>query len=152
MSNMISLVIPVYNLETKISRCIDSILRQSYKDFELILVDDGSNDNSGIVCDQYALKDKRIRVLHKANNGVSSARNTGIEAANGDYLGFVDGDDYVREDYLEQLLLGDEDLSIASMYYATPDGAGISIARQEADEICMVTRDKLGEWFDRGSL
>ena len=101
---MISVIVPVYNCENVLHYCIDSILNQTYKDFELILVDDGSTDKSGKICDEYADKDSRIRVFHKKNGGVSSARNVGIDNANGEYICFIDSDDYVNEDYLESLI------------------------------------------------
>jgi len=89
----ISIIVPVYNVEEYITECIDSILSQTYKDCELILVDDGSSDNSGKICDEYALKDNRIKVIHKENGGLSSARNAGIDVAKGEYITFIDSDD-----------------------------------------------------------
>lgn len=101
---VISVIVPVYNVEKVLYHCIDSILNQSFSDFELILVDDGSTDNSGKICDEYSEKDNRIRVIHKPNGGVSSARNAGIEAAQGEYICFVDSDDYLESNYLEKLI------------------------------------------------
>lgn len=92
----ISIIVPVYNVEKYLSRCIESILSQSFSDFELILVDDGSTDRSGEICDEFAKKDPRIRVFHKANGGVSDARNAGLDLVTGKYIGFVDGDDYIE--------------------------------------------------------
>ena len=100
----ISIIVPVYNVESYLPRCIDSILAQTYTDFELILVDDGSPDNSGAICDEYAAKDSRIRVIHKENGGVSSARNTGLDFASGKYISFVDSDDVVHPQMYEILL------------------------------------------------
>lgn len=100
---MISVIVPIYNAEKYLHRCIDSILAQSYTDFELLLIDDGSPDNSGAICDNYAAKDGRIRVFHKENGGVSSARNIGIKYAIGDWISFIDSDDYVNCDYLYEL-------------------------------------------------
>ena len=99
----ISVIVPVYNVEKHLSRCINSILNQTFTDFELILVDDGSPDNCGIICDEYAAKDHRIVVIHKKNGGVCSARNIGIERSKGDFLAFVDSDDYIDVRYLEYL-------------------------------------------------
>lgn len=99
----ISIIVPVYNTEKYLSACLDSILTQSFTDFELLLVDDGSTDKSGEICDEYAQKDSRIRVFHKENGGVSSARNLGIEEAVGDYLHFVDADDIVLSGAYEYL-------------------------------------------------
>ena len=104
MEKLISVIVPVYNVEKYLSRCIESILRQTYPYFELILVDDGSPDKSGKICDKYAKKDERIKVLHKENGGVSSARNIGLDYAKGEYISFIDSDDWVRENYLEKLL------------------------------------------------
>lgn len=101
----ISVIVPVYKVEQYIHRCIDSILSQSFTDFELILVDDGSPDNCGKICDEYAQKDSRIRVFHKPNGGASSARNTGIENACGKYLCFIDADDFVTTQHLNELVL-----------------------------------------------
>ena len=104
MNYKVSLIVPMYNVAKYIKTCIDSILTQSYKNLELILVDDGSPDNSGKIADQYAVKDGRVKVIHKQNAGVSAARNTGIDAATGDYICFADGDDYVMPNYVEHLL------------------------------------------------
>lgn len=101
---MISIIVPVYNIENYINKCIDSIINQTYKDIEIILVDDGSTDRSGNVCDDYEKKDKRIKVIHKTNGGLSDARNAGIDVAQGDFLGFIDGDDYIHPQMFEILL------------------------------------------------
>lgn len=100
----ISIIVPIYNAEAYIHRCIDSILAQTFTDFELILVDDGSRDNSSAICDGFAVKDSRVQVIHKDNGGVSSARNKGLEAARGKYILFCDSDDYVSKQWCEQLL------------------------------------------------
>lgn len=101
---MVSLVVPVYNVKDYLAECLDSLVNQSYKRIEILLVDDGSTDGSGAVCDRYAGKDTRIRVIHKANGGPSSARNTGIENAKGQYLMFVDSDDRVHRDMVKVCL------------------------------------------------
>ena len=100
---MISVIVPVYNVEPYLRECIDSILSQTYRDFELILVDDGSPDNCGAICDEYAEKDTRIRVIHQENGGLSAARNAGLDIARGEYVTFVDSDDKVSSRYLECL-------------------------------------------------
>lgn len=102
-NNKVSIIVPVYNVEKYIGQCIDSIIKQNYTNIEIILVDDGSQDNSGKICDDYAKKDNRIRVIHKKNGGVSSARNVGIQEANAKYITFVDSDDYIAENYIEEL-------------------------------------------------
>lgn len=100
----ISVVVPVYKVENTLHYCVDSILSQTYNDFELILVDDGSPDNSGKICDDYAQKDSRVAVIHKENGGVSSARNVGINNSRGKYICFVDSDDYIDKNFLEILV------------------------------------------------
>lgn len=99
----ISVIVPVYKVEPYIHQCIDSILAQTYTDFELILVDDGSPDNCGLICDEYAKQDDRIRVIHQENRGLSAARNAGIDVAKGEYLTFIDSDDWITAHYLEKL-------------------------------------------------
>lgn len=99
----ISVIVPVYQVEKYLTRCIESILAQSYADFELILVDDGSLDSSGDICERYAVSDGRIRVIHKENGGLSSARNTGLDSAIGKYVTFIDSDDVIHPQYLEVL-------------------------------------------------
>ncbi len=96
----ISVIVPVYNVEQYLPRCIDSILAQTFTDFELLLIDDGSRDNSGKICDEYAEKDSRIRVFHKENGGVSSARNVGLDNTCGEYVSFIDSDDWIGPSFL----------------------------------------------------
>lgn len=103
MKPTVSVIVPVYNLEPYIERCLDSILVQTFTHFEVIVVNDGSTDKSGEICNEYAKRDHRIRVFHQQSKGVSSARNKGVEVATGDYIGFVDGDDYIVEDMYEKL-------------------------------------------------
>ena len=100
---VISVIIPVYKAEKYLSRCIASLLAQSFTAFELLLIDDGSPDNSGKICHDWAERDCRIRVLHQTNAGVSAARNKGLDEAKGEYIVFVDSDDYVGTDYLKHL-------------------------------------------------
>lgn len=100
----ISVIVPVYNVEKYLHRCIDSILAQTFTDFELLLIDDGSKDCSGEICDEYATKDARVRVFHKENGGVSSARNLGLDKANGEWVSFVDADDWVSENYFPSFI------------------------------------------------
>ena len=103
MNKLISVIIPVYNVDKYLSQCIESVLRQTFLNLEILLIDDGSTDGSGNICDQYAMKDNRIQVVHKINGGVSSARNVGLELANGEFIAFIDGDDFVSENYIESL-------------------------------------------------
>ena len=112
---MISIIVPVYNVEKYLQRCIESILAQTFPDFELLLIDDGSKDKSGEICDNYALKDKRIKVFHKQNGGVSSARNYGLHEAQGEWITFIDSDDWVCADYLSSFTT-DSDLCVQGYY------------------------------------
>lgn len=101
---LVTIVVPVYKVEKYLNECVDSILRQSYKNFELILVDDGSPDNCGKICEEYKSRFFNIQVIHKENGGLSDARNAGIRVAKGEYITFVDSDDYISDDYLEKLV------------------------------------------------
>lgn len=116
MKSIISVIVPVYNVEMYLKKCINSILNQTLKKLEIILVDDGSTDNSGIICDEYKFIDKRIKVIHKENGGLSSARNIGIDNATGDYLAFIDSDDWIEPNMIEVLFdmleKNDSDISI----------------------------------------
>ena len=102
--SIISVIVPAYNVEKYLARCVDSILDQTYEKLEVILVDDGSPDNCGAICDDYAAKDSRVKVIHKENGGLSSARNAGLEAATGEYIAFVDSDDWLEQDAYEHLM------------------------------------------------
>lgn len=104
MNPLISVIVPVYNVEPYLRKCLDSIVNQTYKNLEIILVDDGSTDNSGIICDEYDEKDKRIKVVHQINQGVSIARNVGLDLCSGDYITFVDSDDWCELDYFEKVI------------------------------------------------
>ena len=102
---MVSVIIPIYNVEKYIRQCIDSVLNQTYTQIEIILVDDGSPDNCGAICDEYAERDNRIKVIHKENGGLSDARNAGLAIAQGDFVYFLDSDDYLRKnEAIEELL------------------------------------------------
>lgn len=113
---LISIIIPVYNTEKYVNRCLDSIINQTYKNIDVIIVDDGSTDNAGKMCDKYAIIDSRIRVFHMVNRGVSAARNFGIENARGKYLTFIDSDDYVDKNFIlsmyNELINSNADISI----------------------------------------
>lgn len=116
---MISIIVPVYDVEPYIRQCIDSILNQTYKDIEILLIDDGSPDNCGRICDEYAKQDSRIRVFHTENRGLSAARNLGLKEAKGEYIGFVDSDDWIEPDMYEVLLrsLQEEEADISICGY-----------------------------------
>lgn len=142
----ISVIVPVYKVEKYIHRCIDSILAQTFTDFELILVDDGSPDSCGKICDEYAEKDSRIRVIHKPNGGVSSARNAGIDAARGEYLIFVDSDDKVEKHYIEflyySLTKSNSDLAISSYIRVQNDNYSCHILPSFQLELNELTDDQ----------
>ena len=122
---LISVIIPVYKVEKYLKRCIDSVINQTYKNLEIILVDDGSPDNCPKICDDYSKKDKRIKVIHKKNGGLSDARNKGIEKANGDYISFIDSDDYVELNYIDFLYKilkeNNADISMGKQYVRYPN-------------------------------
>lgn len=127
---LISVIVPVYNVEKYLNRCVDSIVNQTYKNLEIILVDDGSLDNCGKMCDEYAEKDSRIKVIHKQNGGLSDARNVGTSAAKGKYLTYIDSDDFVTKDYCEFLYnnikKSEADISICKHYIMFEDGSKIN--------------------------
>lgn len=128
MSELVSIIVPVYRVEDYLHPCVDSMIQQTYKQIEIILVDDGSPDNCGKICDQYAQQDKRIRVVHKKNGGLSDARNAGLDIAKGEYITFIDSDDWVREDYIE-ILYGllkstDSDIAVCSYRKILPSERG----------------------------
>lgn len=102
---LLSIIVPVYNIENYLERCVESVIRQTYRNLQIILVDDGSTDSSGHICEKYALKDKRIFVIHKRNGGSVSARKAGLRSARGEFIGFVDGDDYIEPEMFERLYI-----------------------------------------------
>lgn len=151
MENLISVIVPVYNVEDYLDRCVESIINQTYKNLEIILVDDGSTDSSGKKCDSYALKDSRIKVFHKENGGVSSARNMGIDSASGDYIGFVDGDDLL-EPHMYELLVDNAEkynvkISCCQMQTENTDG---SVALIEEHPSALIGQAEIvnGFFFD----
>lgn len=126
MDYLVSIIVPVYKVEKYIKRCVDSILEQSYTNFELILVDDGTPDNSGAICDSYQAKDQRVKVIHKENGGPSSARNEGLKISTGNYIMFVDSDDFISKECLSKLV------SIANTYGSDLVIANYTVYRGEA--------------------
>ena len=125
-NKLISVIVPVYNVEHYLNRCVDSILAQTYSDLEILLVDDGSTDSSGAICDAYARQDARVQVIHKKNGGLSDARNCGIEHAKGRYFCFVDSDDGIAPQMIEvlyrNLLNAGADVSaVALKYFSTEE-------------------------------
>ena len=138
-NKLVSIIVPVYNVEKYIGKCIESILSQDYDNFECILIDDGSLDNSGKICDEYAKRDKRITVIHKRNGGVSKARNCGLNRAKGDYICFVDGDDYVNANYVSYLY-----------GLASSSDADISLTTKMFGNFSKETQEKNKEWIISG--
>lgn len=140
----ISVIVPVYKVEKYLDRCVESIVNQTYKNLEIILVDDGSPDNCPAMCDAWIEKDERIRVIHKENGGVSSARNKGIDAATGDYIGFVDSDDWIEPDMYEYLL------SNATKYDAEISKCGYFLSKSK-EEHTPIGEDNEA-FFSRNSI
>ena len=120
---LISVIVPVYNVEQHLNKCIDSIIHQTYANLEIILVDDGSPDNCGVICDEYAKIDSRIKVIHKDNEGVSKARNTGIAIATGEWISFIDSDDWIDRDLYSSIMKNpiSDDLVIFDVRYIYPN-------------------------------
>lgn len=145
---LISIIVPVYNVkEAQLRQCIESILQQEYRDLELILVDDGSENGAGSVCDEYQKKDGRIHVIHQKNQGVSVARNHGIQAAKGDWISFVDGDDWIDKNMLTEVMKNKADsgvdLIVWNLYYNDPDRE--VIRKNYPRSLCVEAPDQLKE-------
>ena len=137
----ISIIVPVYNVEEYIHKCINSILAQTYKDFELILINDGSPDNSGIICDEYARADSRIKVIHQQNSGLSAARNAGLAVAKGDYIGFVDSDDWIDKSMYESMITEAQTLEadiVICDYYKVKKKKAKAVTEQINPGVCNV--------------
>ena len=128
-SPQISIIIPIYNVERYLRQCIDSILAQTFTDFELLLIDDGSPDGCPAICDEYAGKDARIRVFHKQNGGVTSARNKGLDNAKGNWIIYIDGDDWIEPTYVEELynaaINNEADIAICGFRFVYEDGSSV---------------------------
>ena len=151
---LISVIVPVYNVELYLERCIDSIIGQTYKNLEIILVDDGSTDKSGKICDIYENKDSRVRVLHKCNGGLSSARNKGLELATGEYIGFVDSDDYIALDMYERFysfILEDVDLVCCGIVRIDKKGTK-TLTGNAKGTICLNNKQSVKELLMRRYL
>lgn len=148
---MVSVIVPVYKVEKYLNRCLDSILSQSYKNLEVILVDDGSPDNCGKICDEYAQKDGRIKVIHKQNGGMSSARNAGLEIATGKYISFVDSDDWLDFKFIETLrnamIETDVDMTACAFCRTKGDVA----KRNKFEQNSKIVKDKYFAIFDENS-
>ncbi len=149
--DLISVVVPVYNVKQYLTRCLDSIINQTYSYLEIIIIDDGSTDDSGKICDEYSIKDQRIRVIHKTNGGLSDARNVGIDKANGKYISFVDSDDYLHPEFIEILYKNiceyKADVSICGFIKGTNSKFSGKTKRNE----CKVFKreEMLGQWHGK---
>ncbi len=151
---VLSIIVPVYNVEPYLSKCIDSVLDQIFTDFELILIDDGSTDSSGSICDDYKERDNRIIVIHKRNGGQSSARNAGLDIARGQYISFIDSDDAISKDlYAENIPILLSDLSIDflrfPLVFVYPDGK--KIVDKVLEEHIYGIKKAFEFWSDNGS-
>lgn len=135
----ISVIVPIYKVEAYIDRCIESIINQTYHNLEIILVDDGSPDQCPEICDEWAKKDKRIRVIHKKNGGLSDARNVGLAAAKGDYISFVDSDDWIEPDFISvlytELINANADISACGVDYVSESGE--VLRKRKCDCLCL---------------
>lgn len=135
---LVSIIVPVYKVEQYLTECVNSILAQSYPFFELILVDDGSPDNCGKICDDFASQDHRIHVIHKKNGGLSDARNAGIDTARGEYITFIDSDDYVHQDYVKvMLVLAEKENADIVQCGFTSDSKDLGIFNSSKEQICI---------------
>ncbi|NSW90264.1 MAG: glycosyltransferase [Firmicutes bacterium] len=149
---LVSIIVPIYNVEDHIRKCVNSILKQTYTNIEIILVDDGSNDKSSKICDEYAQLDDRIKVIHKENGGVSSARNAGLSIANGKYIGFVDADDWIDIDMYEYLVQSIEsnncDIACCGYY---KEHKGITEIISKSEDMIIESLDENLDNFIEGS-
>lgn len=140
---MVSIIVPVYNTEKYLSRCIESILQQQYSDLELILIDDGTKDNAGKICDEYAQKDCRIKVLHKDNQGLAMARKSGLELAKGEYVLFVDSDDWIEKCMvsimLEEAIQSNADVVCAQLQKVNDEGRIVEKSKKFEQVLCEST-------------
>ena len=150
-SPLISVIVPVYNVELYLPKCVDSILAQTYQNLEIILVEDGTKDRSGEICDAYAAKDPRIKVIHKENGGLSSARNAGMDVARGEYFGFVDSDDWIEPETYETLMelarKYDADLVCGGRYDVDGATGERTIGLCPQKEECISAMEMLGRVF-----
>lgn len=151
---LISIIVPVYQVEGYLRECIDSLINQTYENIEILLIDDGSTDKSGQICDDYAQKDNRIRVIHQEYKGVSVTRNTGLKNASGEYISFVDSDDVVSAEYIEVLynLIKEYNADISICHYVRCENADISMFEKENDvenSICILSQKFLEQWHGK---
>lgn len=151
--SLISVIVPIYKVEKYLDCCINSIINQTYANLEIILVDDGSPDNCPAICDEYAKKDGRIKVIHKENGGVSSARNAGLKVASGDYIGFVDSDDWIEPEMYESLatMIQHDKTDISSVGIVKSKDEAKNICENSNQSICFSQREYMLKFFKVGS-
>ena len=150
-----SIIVPVYNVQAYLPACVESLLGQSCSDIEILLVDDGASDGSGALCDQYAAQDSRVKVIHKKNGGLSSARNAGLDKATGQWILFVDGDDYLAKDavaLLQEALQGHEDADFVQFLYQETDGIWQPEHQQTSRQISTQVPDLFKRLYDMGGV
>lgn len=147
MNKKVSIIVPIYNKGNKLNKCLDSLINQTYKNFEVILINDGSNDNSGEICDYYKNIDNRFVVVHKINEGVSLARNIGIDLSNGDYLIFVDGDDIVKPNMLEEMVDNLEKSQAEVLISGITFIQNNQILLEKVPETCGIIGDEIWEYI-----
>lgn len=145
-SELISIIVPVYNVEKYLERCVYSIINQTYKNIEIILIDDGSTDNCNIICDRFKMEDNRVKVIHKSNEGLSSSRNKGIEITSGNIICFIDSDDYIESNMIEILKNNmdkyNSDISICNFYYEKNERKTTIINKNNDLEFCSIGKEK----------
>ena len=159
---MVSVIVSVYNLERYIERCVESLREQTFTDYEIVLVDDGSTDSSGAICDEFARMDARITVIHRINGGLSAARNTGLDYAKGEYVLFVDGDDYAEPGYIKRLyeamIATDADIVLCNYFYRDDEGELVNRTNytyvaesgpfHNLQALCLFEDQQYGTFFD----
>lgn len=152
--SLISVIVPVYNVEKYLNRCLESVSGQSYRNLEILLINDGSTDKSGIICQEWEKKDPRIHVLHQKNSGLSAARNRGIDEASGEYLFFVDSDDYLSEQTLEallrELILQEAEIAVCNLVYEYEDKKEPKNLEYQIREAAVVSGREFITWMDQG--
>lgn len=151
MDKTVSIIIPVYKVEDYISRCIESVIKQTYKNLEIILIDDGSPDRSGEICDSYAELDRRIVVIHKRNGGVSSARNAGLDVAKGEIISFLDSDDWIHKEYVERLLglMESREADISMCDFIRTSSQSVRTELGPEDIVEYSNTEALGQFLDK---
>lgn len=156
--NLVSCIVPIYNVKDYMRKCVESLIDQTYSNIEIILVDDGSTDGSGLICDDYAKQDNRIKVIHKENGGLSSARNAGIDISKGDFLMFIDGDDYLASETVEYLIQIQEnvDVIVDLIQFRYKEVEYDELIKRDKDvhevKLCMQTEEMFEQLYELGGV